>query len=208
MNKPTMIYCIGYYLVVLSRSAFLRGDDLDPDTDDEDFIAGKRDGSGEQCVPRQLELADQMSHEQLLARGMRKGRFVIEFHGERLTQRLCVSDLKRIDSCAQLLPALVRGQLPNQDVLRPGRQEIHAVRTRRSEMASRRSPGLDLPPRLISRRGRLVAQRGPHAVDRPGLDLERPRHGDDPSARSHRAGPARARPGDREPCVGSGHIVR
>lgn len=49
-----MIYCIGYYRIVLSRSAYLRGDDLDPDTDDEDFIAGKRDGSGEQCVSYSL----------------------------------------------------------------------------------------------------------------------------------------------------------
>jgi len=54
--KPTMIWDNGFYLIVLSRSAFLRGEDLDPDTDDEDFIAGKRDGSQEQCVARQMGL--------------------------------------------------------------------------------------------------------------------------------------------------------
>ena len=45
-----MIWDVGYYLIVISRSAYLRGEDCDPDTDDEpEFIDGKRVGSQEQC---------------------------------------------------------------------------------------------------------------------------------------------------------------
>lgn len=89
-----MLFDVFWWEIVLSRAAYLRGDDLDPPTDDEDSPNGSFESSDKQCAEdgRSYEL-NVCSHEELLALGMKKGRFVIQLRGERFTQRLYVCRL-------------------------------------------------------------------------------------------------------------------